>query len=66
MQTLEDYRNKVIDETMEKAAKAICIGCGYLDGHKCTYEGVNCGYSQPMLETVVKALEQMKAGVKNE
>lgn len=58
-------RNKAIDEAIETAAKAICVGCGYLDGHKCTYKGSNCGVSKPMLRTVVKALEQMK-GVRNE
>ena len=56
------YAN-AIDEAIDKAAKAICIGCGYLKGHECTYKGANCGVSKPMLEVVVKALEQMKAGV---
>jgi hypothetical protein len=66
----EDYdkeiRNKVIDEAIEASAKAICVGCGYLDGHKCNYKGANCGVSKPMLEIVVKALEQMKAGGKDD
>lgn len=53
-------RAKVIDEAMEEAAKAICVGCGYLDGVKCTYKGSNCSVSKPMLESVIKALEQMK------
>lgn len=62
--TQEEYdkriRNKVIDDAIEKVAKEICIGCGYLKGHKCTYKGGNCGVSKPMLEIVVEALEQMK------
>lgn len=61
-----DGYNKAIDETMIASAKAICIGCGYLKGTKCTYTGCNCGVSKPMLETVMKALEQLKAGVSNE
>lgn len=59
------YR-KAIDDAMEKSAKAICIGCGYLKGTKCTYTGCNCGVSKPMLETVMKALEQLKADGDNE
>lgn len=55
-------RNKAIDEAMVASAKAICIGCGYLKGTKCTYTGSNCGVSKPMLEAVMKALEQLKAG----
>lgn len=58
--SIQEIRNKIIDEAMEKAAKAICIGCGYLDGVKCTYNGSNCGVSKPMLESVTKALAQMK------
>lgn len=58
----KEIRSKAIDEAIETSAKAICVGCGYLDGHKCTYEGGNCGVSKPMLETVVRALEQMKGG----
>lgn len=57
--------NTAIDEAIETAAKTICVGCGYLDGSKCTYKGVNCGVSKPMLESVVKALEKMK-GVQND
>lgn len=52
--------NKAVDDALEKVAKAICIGCGYLDGVKCTYKGGNCGVRKPMLETVTEALEQMK------
>lgn len=52
--------NKAIDEAMDASAKAICIGCGYLEGTKCKYKGGNCGVSKPMLETVMKALEQLK------
>lgn len=55
-------RNKAIDEAIEASAKAICIGCGYLDGHKCKYKGTNCSVSKPMLKVVVEALEQMKRG----
>lgn len=56
----KEIRNKAIDEALEKSAKAICVGCAYLNGHKCTYNGANCGVSKPMLEAVTKALEQMK------
>ena len=66
--TQEDYderiRAKAIDEAIETSARAICVGCGYLDGYKCTYKGGNCGVSKPMLESVVKALEQLKGGAK--
>ena len=55
-----DFPN--IDDAKETVAKAICVGCGYLDGYKCNYKGANCGVSKPMLESVVKALEQMKGG----
>ena len=58
--SLQEIRNKTIDEAMLKVAKTICIGCGYLDGVKCTYKGSNCGVSKPMLESVIEALEQMK------
>lgn len=57
-----EIREKAIDEAIEASAKAICVGCGYLDGYKCTYKGSNCGVSKPMLESVTKALEQMKGG----
>lgn len=60
--SIQEIREKAIDEAIETAAKAICVGCGYLDGSKCTYKGVNCGVSKPMLEVVVKALEQLKGG----
>ena len=59
----QEIRNKAIDEAMEASAKAICVGCGYLDEYKCTYKGSNCGVSKPMLESVTKALEQLKGGV---
>lgn len=55
-------RNRAIDDAMEAAAKAICIGCGYLKGCKCSYKGSNCGVSKPMLEVVMKALEKLKGG----
>lgn len=58
----QESRNKAIDEAIEASAKAICVGCGYLDGHKCTYKGANCSVSKPMLEVVVNELEQMKDG----
>ena len=58
----KEIRNKAIDDAKETVAKAICVGCGYLDGYKCNYKGANCGVSKPMLESVVKALEQMKGG----
>lgn len=58
----EQGYNKAIDEAIKASANAICIGCGYLDGYKCTYKGGNCGVSKPMLESVVKALEQLKGG----
>ena len=60
--TEQEIRNKAIDEAIEASAKAICVGCGYLDGHKCTYKGANCSVSKPMLKVVVEALEQMKGG----
>lgn len=55
-------RNDAIDEAMKVATNAICIGCGYLKGIECTYKGSNCGVSKPMLEVVIKALEQLKGG----
>ena len=64
--TIEDLYDKAIDEAMISSAKAICIGCGYLKGTQCTYKGCNCGVSKPMLESVMKALEQLKAGGENE
>lgn len=58
----KEIRDKAIEETLETVTKAICAGCGYLDGYKCTYNGANCGVSKPMLESVTKALTQMKKG----
>lgn len=58
----EQGYNKAIDEAIKVSANAICVGCGYLDGYKCTYKGGNCGVSKPMLESVAKALEQLKGG----
>ena len=58
----QESRNKAIDEAIEASAKAICVGCGYLKEFKCTYKGGNCGVSKPMLESVVKTLEQLKEG----
>ena len=53
-------KNMAIDEAIKASANAICVGCGYLKEFKCTYKGGNCGVSKPMLESVVKALEQLK------
>ena len=58
--TEQEIRAKAIDEAIKASSDAICVGCGYLDGHKCTYKGGNCGVSKPMLESVIKALEQLK------
>lgn len=58
----KEIRAKAIDEAIEASAKAICAGCGYLDGYKCTYKGSNYGVNKPMLESVVKAMEQLKGG----
>lgn len=58
--TEAEIRAKAIADAIEASAKAICIGCGYLDGHSCTYKGSNCGVSKPMLGVVVKALEKLK------
>lgn len=63
MDEVKVIRRKTIDAAIEESAKAICVGCGYLDGYKCNYKGANCGVSQPMLESVVKALKEMKKGV---
>lgn len=54
---------KAIDDAIKASVNAICVGCGYLDGYKCNYKGANCGVSKPMLESVIKALEQMKGAV---
>ena len=62
----KEIYNKAIDEAMDESAKAICIGCGYLDGHICKYKGGNCSVSKPMLEVVAKALGKLKAGGENE
>ena len=62
----ESQYNKAVDESMDESAKAICIGCGYLDGHICKYKGGNCSVSKPMLEVVAKALGKLKAGGENE
>lgn len=53
-------RDSAIDEAMVASAKAICIGCGYRSGTKCTYTGHNCTVSKPMLEVVMKELEKLK------
>ena len=59
---LAEERSKTIDEAIDEVAKAICIDCGCLEGHNCTYKGSNCKVSKSMLAVVVKALEQLKAG----
>lgn len=63
--TLEECRVAVekqtetltVDEAKTIAAKAICIGCGYLAGCKCNYNGGNCMVSKPMLESVSKSFD---------
>lgn len=63
--TLEECRAAVekqnetltVDEAKTIAAKAICIGCGYLAGCKCNYNGGNCMVSKPMLESVSKSFD---------
>lgn len=63
---IQNIRNDTIDECMKTAAKAICIGCGYLDVTKCTYTGNNCMVSKPMLDTVIESLEKLKEGGRDE
>ena len=46
-----------VDEAKRIAAKAICIGCGYLTGYECSYKGGNCMTSKPMLESVLKSFD---------
>lgn len=46
-----------VDEAKTIAAKAICIGCGYLAGCKCNYNSGNCMVSKPMLESVSKSFD---------
>ena len=46
-----------VDEAKRIAAKAICIGCGYLTGYECSYNGRNCMISKPMLESVSKSFD---------
>lgn len=59
--------NKGIDEAKIAASKAICIGCAYLNEDcTCAYKGGNCTVSKPMLETVTRAIEELKAGGKND
>ena len=62
----QEIRNKTIDDAIQTVANEICVGCGYLKGHNCTYKGGNCGVSMPMLETVTKTLEQMKGRCEND
>lgn len=58
--TEAEIRNKAIDEAMGKLAEEICVGCGSLKDHKCTYKGSNCRVSKIMLEKTMKVLEQLK------
>ena len=46
-----------VDKAKTIAAKAICIGCGYLADCKCDYTGGNCMVSKPMLESVLKSFD---------
>lgn len=46
-----------VDKAKTIAAKAICIGCGYLADCKCDYKGGNCMVSKPMLERVLKSFD---------
>lgn len=46
-----------VDKAKTIAAKAICIGCGYLADCKCDYNGGNCMVSKPMLESVLKSFD---------
>ena len=46
-----------VDKAKTIAAKAICIGCGYLADCKCDYNGGNCMVSNPMLESVLKSFD---------
>lgn len=46
-----------VDKAKTIAAKAICIGCGYLADCKCDYKGGNCMVSKPMLESVLKSFD---------
>ena len=46
-----------VDKAKTIAAKAICIGCGYLTDCKCDYNGSNCMVSKPMLESVLKSFD---------
>lgn len=63
--TVEECREAVekqtetltVDKAKTIAAKAICIGCGYLVDCKCDYNGGNCMVSKPMLESVLKSFD---------
>ena len=46
-----------VDKAKTIAAKAICIGCGYLTDCKCDYNGSNCMVSKPMLESVLTSFD---------
>ena len=46
-----------VDKAKTIAAKAICIGCGYLADCTCDYNGGNCMASKPMLESVLKSFD---------
>lgn len=55
-----------VDEAKRIAAKAICIGCGYLTGYECSYKGGNCMTSKPMLESVSKSFDDWNRRVNDE
>ena len=63
--TVEECREAVekqtetltVDKAKTIAAKAICIGCGYLVDCKCDYNGGNCMVSKPILESVLKSFD---------
>ena len=55
-----------VDKAKTIAAKAICIGCGYLADCKCDYNGGNCMVSKPMLESVSKSFDYWNRRANNE
>ena len=55
-----------VDKAKTIAAKAICIGCGYLADCKCDYNGGNCMVSKPMLESVLKSFDDWNRRVNDE
>lgn len=55
-----------VDKAKAIAAKAICIGCGYLADCKCDYNGGNCMVSKPMLESVLKSFDDWNGRANDE